>query len=74
MKFKYHKYQVSNPSHVERVWKLCYNKRKIAALTVETSPHGYSPSLLLQLGGDALFYKSLSIYKLLISFTLLPYV
>jgi len=73
MKFKYQKHQINGPAHIERLWKVCYNKRKLAEFTVETSPHGYCNSLLIQFGGDAWFYKSLSFRNTLVSFSLVPY-
>ena len=71
MKFKYLKNKTS--SYVERVWKLCYNKRKLFEVTHETSPHGYGPSILIQFGGDNFFYKSISLGKVLMSLSILPY-
>ena len=73
MKLKYQKHFINAPSHIEREWKLCYNKLKLAMFTAETSPHGYCNSLLIQFGGDAWFYTSLSIRNVLISFSLVPY-
>ena len=73
MKFKYETHEINGPSHLERVWKFCYNKRKIIEFTVETSPHGYCNSLLIQFGGDAWFYTSLSLGKVLMSFSFIPY-
>jgi len=74
MKFKYQKHILAGPSHVERVWKLCYNRRKLMRFTLEHSPHGYSPCVLAQVGGDGFFHSSLSLFKYLISFDILPYV
>ena len=73
MKLKYQTHTISSPSHVERVLKLCYNKRKLAEATLETSPHGYGPCVLVQLGGDHLFYTSFSLGRVLVSFSILPY-
>lgn len=73
MRINFEKYIINTPSHVERMWELCYNKTRLIEFTVETSPRGYCNSLLIQFGGDALFYKSLSLGRVLISFSLLPY-
>lgn len=73
MKLKYYKKEISGPSHIERIWKVCYNKRKLIEFTWETSPHGYCNSLLIQFGGDYLFGVSLSIGNFMTSFSLLPY-
>ena len=73
MKIKFHKNIINTPSHVERVWNLCYDRFKIIEFIVETSPRGYCNSLLIQFGGDAWFYKSLSLGNVLIAFSLVPY-
>ena len=73
MKLKTETHEISSPSHLERLVKLCYNKTKLVEATFETSPHGYGPSLLIQFGGDHLFYTSASAGGVLVSFCLLPY-
>ena len=73
MKIKSYAHEISSPAHMERGLKLCYNKTKLVEVTYETSPHGYSPCLLVQFGGDHVFYTSASLGGVLLSFCLLPY-
>lgn len=72
MKLKYYKNIISGPSHLERVWKVCFNRRKLIEFVIETSPHGFAPCVLVQLGGDAWFTKIVSVYKVSMSFSLVP--